>query len=209
MGTRGGADHGVLADALPTRWISSDPLFYWNGLALIGYTSWIGGLQDVVGEWLRRRQIDAALPEDETDANIPADAGVWLERALSQRLPREDIRGAIDAVVFASWMEDPNLPWRTCCGTTTRWDRTPDARHAGRRLELFVGSEPVLLWNGVSRSRASLEELFTAENVAWWARSEYSGPVGRPVRAGRVAAPAVVRCSHGGACRDAGGRPAA
>ena len=95
----------------PPRWISSDPLFYWNGLALIGYTSWIGGLQDVVGEWLRRRQIDAALPEDETDANIPADAGVWLERALSQRLPREDLRGAIDAVVFASWMEeDPNLP---------------------------------------------------------------------------------------------------
>ncbi|MFD3504235.1 hypothetical protein [Streptomyces sp. NPDC058678] len=166
------------------RWVSIGSVLYWHGISLPGYTTWVGALQDVVGEWLRRRRLDATKPEDETDANLAADAGLWLQRALSRFLPREDLRGAIDAVVLSVWAErDPSLSlgnmMRIYYGLTPG-PHPPDTPQADRRLDLFASSEPMLLWNGTSRTADSLNGILSASQLAAWALAETRDPAITP-----------------------------
>ncbi|MFI6742894.1 hypothetical protein ACIBI9_59240 [Nonomuraea sp. NPDC050451] len=147
-------------------------MFYWNGLSLVAHVSWLGGVRDVVLEWLRRRRVDPTPLASETAANRPADAAEWLHRAIRQRLPREDLRGLLDAVVLAAWMaDDPAL------ALSERLQRyyglqlgphLPGTPEVGARLDHFVAAEP-MLWNGVTRTAASLGAEITASALSGWA----------------------------------------
>lgn len=155
-------------DATP-RWASMETVLSWQGLSTVGYLTWQGELCRVVDEWLLRRLRNPTQPQDETAANVPAGMADWLTRAVAQQAPREDLRGAIDALLLADWARrEPATPVSALLARYYAFGpAAPGQPSAATRLDALISTDPSARQLQITRTEPSVRLLVTSGLTVW------------------------------------------